>query len=1562
MRKSAGVFALAVVAAAMAVWVSTAAADFPYGTGTNYTLAPGQTPNDYSGDGNDWKFAATPEPGAPFTVTSDAKELNGVRGAHVVDTSPAVDTGWQTTVGRPDVGISVLDSGIKWDDAGAMNDLRFKLRINRGELPTPNHSGPALVSGTNCASYANADDANSDGVFNLRDFACDSRVSLSDPRRVGPGGTLTPQDLLIAFSDGTDDDGNGFIDDIAGWDFLDDDNDAYDDVQYSHGTGEAKDSSSEANNGDQSGSCPNCMVIPLRVGDSFVADENKFAQATIYAVDNGILVVQEALGALNNSNIAQKAIDYAYNHGVVVIASAADEAAQHHNWPSNSSHVVVVNSANQYDLALTPSPMSYVQFNGCTNFSSHVTVAVPSSSCSSNATGLGAGMAGLIYSAALNAIDAGTLDPHPNCERSNGSPCPLSANEVRQLMASGAINGVGQADDVNFLQTATGTPLPEPSCTPPTPACTDPNNLFAPVQANRPVVSPVATTKSYPARGGFDEFYGYGRVNMVKAEEAAAAAKIPPEAEITSPNWYSQVDPTQASVAIDGQVYARGHSYSCTVLVAPGSNPNNSLTSDIPPGDFQAVSSPWCNGSTHSSSFSGTLANLNIADLKARFAATLLNFNGPEPSPAPPNFNNRPNQEPYGFTVKVVITSNPGGMVLSGEDRRNFYLHRDQDMLAGFPKKLPSDGASSPVLVDLDGDNQNELVFGTSDGIVHAWHRDGSELPGWPVHSDPLPLHTGGHAFTSGEISDTASRSAILASVAAGDIDHDGIPEVVAADAQGKLYVWGADGSLRFKREANPDFSGKPLTPFVNVRRGVRYRTQHAFIASPVLADLDGNGSNLEIIAASMDRHVYAWHADGSQVDGFPVVVVDHSKVSSIDSQTHAPTFNAGAGSALNGGAIVDTPAVGDLTGDGKPEILVGTNEEYAANEDGGLAVGNIDADASLQLLQAAGILDLANGRVFAIKPTGDPDGPLSGTEPFVSGWPTKIARIKAELLPVVGEGITGSPIIGGPVTCTSGGTGTKAGVMPDAGPAYILNPDGSSCYGQTPDSGGNPQDNALQISFPGSPEKYDTPAIPAVGHPAFGNLGGTSPSFVAPAAGVIRAADLGINEYQGGQDFVAAWNTDTSVFRPGFPTPVSDLSFLTGPSVGDIDGLSGEEIVGGTASLDYYGFNAAGTPASTKWPKLSADWTVANPAIGSLGTTDTNSSARKVVVEMTRAGNVFAYTTDAPACSPGSWPRFHHDNASSGDYSRDAVSPGKPTNATISGANVTFTAPGDDLLCGTANHYEIVQSNTRISEANFSSGQPVGGAPAPGAAGTTQSFAIPANPKRFIAIRAVDDQGNVGRIAQVETPSGYARPQGATPVNLTFVPAFDPCTSANATHGGSLAAASCSPPVQSSHFLTVGTPDANGKAPLFAGNMQLKTLGESPINPNNGDQGDIGITMSFTDVRKQSDLSDYTGELQALLTLRITDRYNGDLLEDPATTSDTPFAVTVPCAATTGPEGATCSVSTTADAVMGGVVREGVRSVWGLGQVQIYDGGSDGDADTTADNTLFAVQGAFAP
>jgi hypothetical protein len=478
------------------------------------------------------------------------------------------------------------------------------------------------------------------------------------------------------------------------------------------------------------------------------------------------------------------------------------------------------------------------------------------------------------------------------------------------------------------------------------------------------------------------------------------------------------------------------------------------------------------------------------------------------------------------------------------------------------------------------------------------------------------------------------------------------------------------------------------------------------------------------------------------------------------------------------------------------------------------------------------------------------------------------------------------------------------------------------------------------------------------VGHPAFGDLTpGGSPEFLTPAAGVIRALDLAINEYQGGQDFVATYDTTTGQLRPGWPAPVNDLEFLTGPSVGDIDGLPGEEVVGGTASMDLYGFNSAGVNLPG-FSKLTADWTVTNPILGSFGTFDLDSSAHKVLVGLTRAGSLLAYDTDAGPCTPSSWPRFHHDNASSGDYRRDATLPGKPYDVSLDGNTLTFKAPGEDLMCGTVDHYEVVQSNATITGSNFSAQEPASGAPAPAAPGTQQSMQLPPERRRFIAVRAVDEQGNVGPPAVTEVPS-YVRPRGATPLRVSLVPAYRQCTSPDRTHGPSLTFPSCSAPQQTSAHLTVGTFDANGKPPGSVGSARFDVHVGDPAT--SADEADVGLSVSLTDVRRTGDLSDYTGELQLAPLVRITDRFNGPSQGEPATTQDSLFDVTVPCAATAGDAGGTCSLSTSFDAVRPGSVPEGKRAIWALDTIELRDGGADGLA-ATGPNALFARQGIFIP
>ncbi len=221
---------------------------------------------------------------------------------------------------------------------------------------------------------------------------------------------------------------------------------------------------------------------------------------------------------------------------------------------------------------------------------------------------------------------------------------------------------------------------------------------------------------------------------------------------------------------------------------------------------------------------------------------------------------------------------------------------------------------------------------------------------------------------------------------------------------------------------------------------------------------------------------------------------------------------------------------------------MVGTNEEYDADKDGGLNAGAINA-TSLAAIGQAGVLSYANSRVYAF----NADGGL------ISGWPAKVGIINAELLPDVGEGITGSPVLA-KLTCPSGGAGVKVGVIPDAGPGYVFNADGSSCYGQS-----DGHDNALATDVSAGAGQVDHPVFPAVGLPAFGDLGGLQPTFVAPVAGLLRALDLVVPDYQvGGQDFTAAWDASTGQMRPGFPAQENDLAFLTGPSVGDIDGVPG--------------------------------------------------------------------------------------------------------------------------------------------------------------------------------------------------------------------------------------------------------------------------------------------------------------------------------------------------------------------------------------------------------------------
>ena len=249
----------------------------------------------------------------------------------------SVDLAWRLTTGNSKVLISILDSGPRWH----ARDIINKAYINVGELAK--HK-PKAKDGKPCAGKGDFPefDCNGDGVVSFKDWTDDPSLlpeaSAGHPKGdKNNNGMLDPGDLILNFSDGVDDDGNGYADDICGWDFLMDDNDPFEDTDFYHGTNQAGFAAAETNNGEgEAGMCPECRFVPLRVGDSFIADSNDFGQAVVYSADNGIAAIECALGTINLSPYAQRAVEYAWQKGAIVTGSMADENSKHHNLPNTS--------------------------------------------------------------------------------------------------------------------------------------------------------------------------------------------------------------------------------------------------------------------------------------------------------------------------------------------------------------------------------------------------------------------------------------------------------------------------------------------------------------------------------------------------------------------------------------------------------------------------------------------------------------------------------------------------------------------------------------------------------------------------------------------------------------------------------------------------------------------------------------------------------------------------------------------------------------------------------------------------------------------------------------------------------------------------------------------------------------------------------------------------------------------------------------------------------------------------------------------------------------------------
>jgi hypothetical protein len=1533
----------------------SAQAEFPYPTPTS----PPSDPYDYGsymktkstdrddmpdeltdniGD-NDWKYSSKTacdlygpdSPNQKFFNCSPAtvanpQEQHGVTGS-------SVDRAWTYTTGRPDTVIAVHDSGIQWNSLSKpMIDVNNKTWLNFGELPVPG----ATTFSANKRDY----DVNHDGIFNIKDYCqdwldekdCggtgDSRVrgdAASADTDYNRNGIIDPEELIFIFSDGIDQDGNGYTDDFVGWDTYEDDNDPFDEVQYGHGSGEAGDSTAEANNegnggGGDVGSCPNCMVMHMRVGDSFVADVNDAAEGMIYATDNGADILQSALGTLNNSRFAQEAIDYAYRKGVVLIASAADESAGHHNQPSVLEHAVTFNSIGEPSVEGAGQPPSYLEFRGCTNYGAYIAASVPSNSCSSEAVGRMAGVAGLMYSAAknrltrngANGVVGGTLGDYGALDGPGGVPegRVLSAEEVDQLVARGA-------DDINFTS-----PLPYTDRSYP-------------------------ETQRYGATKGWDPFFGYGRINARRMVRAIEENKIPPEADITSPKWFDIVDPTAnpataPPIEIEGTVASRRTpKYDYEVQWGLWSWYEIDRKNYQPPvyhsSNDPASGITLTNPGNQSAPISGVLATIDPEVIAAELEAERDGTQGPavDPTTGRGDHENRQLPDKFSVVVRVIVTAknqnntdvlqdvygevdDPNGgtdpvtgsdpnkdqaaatVPLRGVGTKQFFVHHDPALFNGFPRDLQGDGAAAPRFADIDNDGVDEIIVATSNGLIHAYESAGGEVPGWPVHTTDAALNYDAPAYQSGEIT-TPVYSAVLRSPAVGDLDRDGDLEVVSGDFQGRIWAWDHTGKVvrGFPVRSNPAFStpdpsdraagfyddhpelveghwqgpgsipnDPDLVPDLVNRHTQLNRLNRWFLPSPTLANIDAETDDLEILAGAADRHLYAFDSRGGTVPGWPVFLRDNLYLQRVDPDTHEITNIRDAADydedrdtdevaqKYNGAKVVTSPAAGNLDGDvaGTVEVLSTVNEQYREipNFDDPTLRGICNDppdplkphDPTGEFPEADPVIDCGNDRLYAMSGEGrrrvaggpDADTGHPNSDDFLPGWPAPIGTVYLELLPVVGNGPDGSPILG---QVSTANPGLETGIFATAGPGYILKQNGRSLYGQNADG----RDRVLLTDAlgPGS-NSPDAPSIPAVGGAIYTEIQDGKLSFAAPGAGLGKLLDVALPDDQLQSDNqLAVWETSgTEQAAPrnqiaGFPREVNDLQFLTTPSAADIDGTGAEEILEGSAYYDLHAFTTDGTEpgandlAPDGWPKFTGGWTVSPPAVG-----DWDGDGKRDIAHVIREGRFFVWKSNgAEVCDPATWPEWGHDGWMTNNTETDAIRPRVINDLSVTSnadgtATLTWKAPGDDGICGKAKMYDVRRSNRPLTTDDFSFGRPVnadGGAapPEPGEPGTTQTYVIQREQcNSYVAVQTYD--GNPA----TDQPAHPANPSAAS--NSVEIPGTDPTSTACGGPGGTS-------PVEPTRLTISGA-----RSGQTTDRTELRALLETPSGPVSGEP----VTFTF--------------------------------------------------------------------------------------------------------------------
>jgi hypothetical protein len=266
------------------------------------------------------------------------------------------------------------------------------------------------------------------------------------------------------------------------------------------------------------------------------------------------------------------------------------------------------------------------------------------------------------------------------------------------------------------------------------------------------------------------------------------------------------------------------------------------------------------------------------------------------------------------------IDNVPGLDILaaSRDTKQLFAFSYTGNVIAGWPKSIINPIRAGIVAADIDGDGQKEVIAIDEKGVLYVWHKDGTEFRdgdhdnstngvfrkfsgctyqyGCPAVGDidgdginEMVVGTQGDSLFVLKANGSsvpgwpkAFPSAIAGSPALGDVDGDGHLDIVVHEQNGNTWAFKGDGTQLWFRWAPDNLSFSP---------------------SPALGDLDGDGK-LECVIPGKDRLVYAIRWNGTDLPGWPVTYASTSWTES-------------------------SPVIADIDHNGVLDVVLGNENKY---------------------------------------------------------------------------------------------------------------------------------------------------------------------------------------------------------------------------------------------------------------------------------------------------------------------------------------------------------------------------------------------------------------------------------------------------------------------------------------------------------------------------------------------------------------------------------------------------------------------------------------------------------